>query len=575
MINDHSTTSAPLRLCGNSRPTRGHRLIAALLVLAALAAGAAEDPLRVPSVWRGVALQAIPDPDLSQAEPAVQQTLREARENLVKSLQAPDITAGQLADAFGATCGFYLVYRLWEPAGPCYANAEALAPGDYRWPYYLGYRHEQDGHPEQAAAAFERSLALRPDYAPARVRLARAYLELGRAGEAEPMLQDALGDPGLRGPARFALGRAALARNDHAAAARELEAVLTEQPEASRVRYPLAMAYRGLGRVEDARAQLAQRGEGEPRFVDPLLDELQGLLTGTRTLFYRGIEAVRNGHFDAAVAAFAEGLGREPGNVNARVTLARARYLTGDRDRARRELDEALARQPDHDLGLFLRGVLAEEDGNPEEAARFYERALAAAPEHPGASQYLGNARMRAGRYEEAAKLYATAWRDDLKNMTARLYEALALTLAGHDRTARERLERAVADVPDDPMPRLGLARLLAASRDDTVRDGARALPLAQALFDGFPSLEHAETLAMALAEVGRLEDAASLQENAVQAVVAAGRFDALPRVQAALERYRQGQPARQPWSASEPMLYPPPGQARGPFLQYPTLSAY
>ncbi len=416
---------------------------------------------------------------------------------------------------------------------------------------------------------------MRPDYAPARVRLGRTYLELGRASEAEPLLQGALDDPGLRGPARFALGRAALTRNDHAAAVRELEAVLAEQPEASRVRYPLAMAYRGLGRVEEARAQLAQRGEGEPRFVDPLVDELQALLTGTRTLFYRGIEAVRNGHFDVAVAAFSEGLGREPDNVNARVTLARARYLTGDRDRARRELDEALTRQPDHDLGLFLRGVLAEDDGEPEAATGFYERALAAAPEQPGANQYLGNARMRANRYGEAARLYATTWRDDPKNMTARLYEALALTLAGDDRTARERLDRAVADLPDDPMLRLALARLLAASPDDAVRDGARALPLAQALFDGFPSLEHAETLAMALAEVGRLEDAASLQENAVQAVVAAGRFDALPRVQAALDRYRRGQPARHPWPPSDPMLYPPPGQARGPFLQYPSLSAY
>ena len=570
----NSIPSAPLRLRGEVRHLR-RAVLAAALALASLAAGAAEDPLRVPSVWRGVALQAIPDPDLSQAEPAVQQTLREARENLVKSLQAPDITAGQLADAFGATCGFYLAYRLWEPAGSCYANAEALAPGDYRWPYFLGYRYEQDARPEQAAAAYERALALRPDYGPARVRLGRTYLELGRAGAAEPLLQGVLGDPGLKGPALFALGRATLARNDFAGAAERFEAVLAEHPDASRVRYPLAMAYRGLGRVEDARTQLAQRGEGEPRFLDPLVDDLQGLLAGTRTLYYRGIEAMRNGQFDVAVSAFNEALTREPGNVNARVTLARARYLTGDRDGARRELEDALARQPSHDLGLFLRGVLAEEDRETEAAAAFYERALSAAPGHPGASQYLGNIRMRAKRYPEAATLYAVAWRDDAKNMTARLYEALALTQGGNPRAARERLERAVADLPDDLMLRLTLARLLAASPDDAVRDGARSLPLAQALFDGFPSLEHAETLAMALAEVGRLEDAASLQENAVQAVLAAGRFDALPRVQEALERYRQGQPARQPWSASDPILYPPVGQARGPFLQYPTLSAY
>jgi tetratricopeptide (TPR) repeat protein len=540
---------------------------------------AAADPLAVPTVretaGRRVDLRPVPTPDLSQAEPAVKQTLGEARQNLVTALEAPGITDRELADAFGATGGFYLAYRLWEAAEPCYANAAALAPDDYRWPYYLGYRFAQDSRLEQAVGGYERALALRPDYLPARVRLGLAYLELGRPEKADALFQQALADPGLRPSALFGLGQAAFARGDAAAAVQRFEAALAESPDASRIHYPLAMAYRSLGQVDEARTHLGQRGDGEPKVPDPLVDELSGLLKGTRTLYYRGIEAVRNGQFDVGVAAFSEALTREPENVNARVTLARARYLTGDRQAARRELDEALSRKPDHDLGLFLRGVLADEDGEPAVAVDYYRRAVQAAPDHAGAHHYLGNALMRDGRYREAADHYGAAVRALPKNMTARLMEALALVRAGDHGVARERLEVAVVEIPDDSMLRMALARLLAASPDDRVRDGARALPIAQDLFDGFGSLENAETLAMALAEAGRPEDAAALQENAVKAVAAAGRFESLPRLEEDLGHYRQGQPCRRPWSAFDPTFAPPPAVGRGPFLDYPTLSAY
>jgi hypothetical protein len=119
------------------------------------------------------------------------------------------------------------------------------------------------------------------------------------------------------------------------------------------------------------------------------------------------------------------------------------------------------------------------------------------------------------------------------------------------------------------------LARLLATSPVAGVRDGERALRLAEQLFAQFNSLEHAEVLAMAQAEVGRFEDAAALQRNAVEATAAAGRFELLPRLQENLSRYESGQACRSPWADGDPIFQPAPIDAVAAFRNYPTVAAY
>jgi uncharacterized protein HemY len=61
--------------------------------------------------------------------------------------------------------------------------------------------------------------------------------------------------------ALYGLGRVALEERDFAGAVKQLEAALALVPSASRVQYPLAMAYRGLGNTQQAEAHLRLRGE--------------------------------------------------------------------------------------------------------------------------------------------------------------------------------------------------------------------------------------------------------------------------------------------------------------------------
>ena len=62
------------------------------------------------------------------------------------------------------------------------------------------------------------------------------------------------------------------------------------------------------------------------------------------------------------------------------------------------------------------------------------------------------------------------------------------------------------------------LAYLLAASPQYDLRDGARALELAQMIYQATGSLEHGALVAMALAELGRCTEASEWQRRMIAA---------------------------------------------------------
>jgi tetratricopeptide (TPR) repeat protein len=187
--------------------------------------------------------------------------------------------------------------------------------------------------------------------------------------------------------------------------------------------------------------------------------------------------------------------------------------------------------------------------GATTEALRHLEAAIAAAPQERLGRRLLANLLAQQGRYQEALPHYGVMIEQDPRDAEARLFEATALVLAGRYELAKKRLEEAAALLPEALPLRHSLARLLATCPDASVRDGARALELAQALFAAAPDLESGETLAMALAETGRYEEAAALQGKLLAAVEKDGDPARLAALKATHERYLRGEPTRAPWS--------------------------
>jgi hypothetical protein len=96
------------------------------------------------------------------------------------------------------------------------------------------------------------------------------------------------------------------------------------------------------------------------------------------------------------------------------------------------------------------------------------------------------------------------------------------------------------------------VARLLAAAPDDQVRDGQRSLTHVQDLLRNQRTPDVGETMAMALAELGRYEEAIAIQRDLIAGGEKAGAQDVVRRLKDNLLRYERGEPCRTPWSEEE-----------------------
>jgi hypothetical protein len=124
---------------------------------------------------------------------------------------------------------------------------------------------------------------------------------------------------------------------------------------------------------------------------------------------------------------------------------------------------------------------------------------------------------------------------------------------------ARDRLREAMSVYPDQPGFAHALARVLAAAPDDRARDGRSALELVQRLWAQQHTTALAETMAMALAEVGRFDEAAEWQRKAIAEAGREKRTTDLARLSSNLRRYEQRLPCREPWDKNDPVFHPRP----------------
>ena len=124
---------------------------------------------------------------------------------------------------------------------------------------------------------------------------------------------------------------------------------------------------------------------------------------------------------------------------------------------------------------------------------------------------------------------------------------------------ARDRLAEGTKSFPDQPGFDHALARVLAAAPDDTVRNGKRALAIMETLTRDQQTVGTSETMAMALAELGRFDDASQWQRNAIDLASQSGRLDVVRRLAANLRLYETRRPCRAPWAEDDPIHHPAP----------------
>lgn len=544
-------------------------LVAACLLLGAGDAGAARAAIGKPSAAAQQGAAADPDllpvvlPDLGRAHAAVAAQLREARAAVDRA------GSGGRSGAWGRLGQLLLAGEFLDEAERCFRNAQALAPGDFRWPYYLAHVFRHAGRLTLAVEHFERALRLRPGDLAALTRLGQVHVDAGRPEAAEPLLTRALALHPDTPAVLFQLGRAAAARRDYASAVAHLEEAARLAPDAAAIRYPLAMAWRGLGDFEKAQSWLDRSGGGAGAgagvaLPDPLMAEVGTALRSPQVHWDLGLYAGARGDWPEAVEQFREAVRMAPDLPAVRLNLGLALNRTGDARAALAQFEEAVGLDPRLAAAHFAMGTLYERSGRDREAVERYTLAVTHAPGHAEAHLRLADTLRRGGRPAAALASYRRvlarepAWRE------ARFGEAMALVRLARHREALERLRAAMDVLPDDPAFPLAAARLLAASPDARVRDGRQALALARALEAGHKTTAVAETMAMALAELGRFAEAIEWQRAAMSGAAAAGQAETSQRMAANLVLYRLGRPCRTPWRDDAPEHRPGPAVEPG-----------
>ena len=459
--------------------TSGIRSIALTFALATLAGGCARRDESAPSVaGSGLrdrdakATRPIALPDVSRLATSVQAQVRERHSALITKIENGATPAGELSDAYGELGLILMATEYYDAAASCYVTAQALVPGDPRWPYYLGHLYRFKGDVAKAGEFFSRALDLRPADTPTLIWLGEISLDQNRPDRAEPLFLQALSRDSGSAAALSGAGRAALEKRDFARAIDYLERALAIEPRALGLHYSLATAYRGSGQLDRARTHLERRGSGRPAPHDPLMEIYESVLHSPLNYETQGLRKLESGQVKEAIDLFRKGLELAPDDPKLLHRLGTALLMEGDAAGAMKELQHSLLLAPDFPRAHFGLAMVLNLSGRHAEAIEHFAAAVKYQPDYLEARLGLTEAYLASGRLEEALPHFERIVDLDPGFTDAWVMYAKTLIRLGRYREARDRLRQATRVHPDEPQLTDLLARALAAAPDGQVRDG-------------------------------------------------------------------------------------------------------
>jgi tetratricopeptide (TPR) repeat protein len=455
-------------------------------------------------------LVAIHWPNLSSIEVEVSGHLLKEQSSLTAAVKTAGASDAKLSEAYGSMGQTFHAYSFNAPARECYVNASRLAPRDFRWVYLMAKLDQQDGRVDEAIKNYLSAQSLNPNYVAASINLGNIFLEANRLSEARQHFLAALKIDKESPAAHYGLGQVALSERNYAEAVRYFERTLAIVPAATRVHYSLAMAYRGLGTIEQAKTNLRLQGTVGVRVADPLVDQLQELVQGERLHLIRGRLALEAKRYAEAADEFRKAVAARPESVTGRVNLGAVLNLLGDQRGALEQFQAALRLAPENANAHYNLAVLLGGQNRHQEAITHLQSVLKSNPRDSGAQFLLAQAYLRSEQYKQAL--------DSLEKSHAMFPEKTGITIT--------------------------LAKLLATSPSSDLRNGARALELAQRTYQATGLMEHAAVISLALAELGRCAEALEWQKKLIDAAERQEKVSVAEILKRDLQLY-EGSPCR------------------------------
>jgi len=285
------------------------------------------------------------------------------------------------------------------------------------------------------------------------------------------------------------------------------------------------------GRVDDAIVHYEQALQIRPGYAD--------------AHFNLGVALFRKGNVDEAITHFQKALQIKPGDTEARLALGNALLQQGRAGEAMVHFQTALQIEPDNAEAHCNLGNALLQQGRVDEAMVHFQTALQIEPDNADAHCDLGAALFRKGNVDEAITHFQKALEIKPGLAEAHINLGSAFFKKGAVDEAIAHFQKALEIKPDDLEAINDLAWLLATSPQASVRNGNRAVELAQRANQvaGGESPMILSTLAAAYAEAGRFGDAQQSARKAIELAAAAGRQDLVEELTRELRLYEAGLP--------------------------------
>jgi Flp pilus assembly protein TadD len=211
--------------------------------------------------------------------------------------------------------------------------------------------------------------------------------------------------------------------------------------------------------------------------------------------------------------------------------------------------EHTIAVTTDNPSAQFCLGAGLEQEGRLSEAMVHYRIQAALSPLDYRVHYSLARVYGKQGRWAEVIGEYNAAadMGANPDDYAAHLNLADALTHLGREQEAVVQLDEALRIKPDSTEAMNNLAWTLATSPDTNVRDGKRAVELAEraCTLTDFKQTIFVGTLAAAYAETGRFDDAIATAKKACALATVAGETDLLKKNQELLNLYQNHQTYR------------------------------
>jgi tetratricopeptide (TPR) repeat protein len=405
----------------------------------------------------------------------------------------------------------------------------------------LGNRALRQGSLEAARLRYQEALKIDPRNPVAHRALASLLARQKDYDAAVGHFSSALALEPRSSALHYNLGTVLVEQGEDEQALRHFEAAVRLDPHYANARFNLATVLVRMGRLAAAIEQYEALVEQEPEDFS--------------SQFYLAQTLLQSRQFAVAVSRFEALVARDPNRFRVRLGLGRALAGAAQPQRAAVELQAAVELVAGEvatagRIHLELAELMVQ-TRSLDAATRHYEAAVALLPKSSEMHRQLAAHLARQGQFDAAAESYGRVVSLAPGEADGRFGEAMALLLAGRDGEAAGRLVAGLAALPENPQLRHAFARLLATSRDSALRDGAKAMVMIETLLVESRRQEYAETLAMALAELGRFEEAIGWQQRVLVAGRQQGADESyLQLLRRRLDAYKRGEPCRAPWLA-------------------------